>query len=133
MITNKKNRFLYVYGHIYVIYCVNIIDKLVFRRYIVICILALFTASGYSQRVYIHGKVTNENHEPVEFATVNEEHFLIGTITNLKGEYNITLQSRDTISLVFKMVGHETRKRALYDPKDTVQDRKSTRLNSSHL
>lgn len=121
MITNKKNRFLYVYGHIYVIYCVNIIDKLVFRRYIVICILALFTASGYSQRVYIHGKVTNENHEPVEFATVNEEHFLIGTITNLKGEYNITLQSRDTISLVFKMVGHETRKRALYDPKDTVQ------------
>lgn len=80
----------------------------------------LFTSSGYSQRVYIHGKVTDENHEPVEFATVNEQHFIVSTITNLKGEYSITLQSSDTISLVFRMIGHETRKRTLLNPKDTV-------------
>ncbi len=80
----------------------------------------LFTSSGYSQRVYIHGKVTDENHEPVEFATVNEQHFIVSTITNLKGEYSITLQSSDTISLVFRMIGHETRKRTLFNPKDTV-------------
>jgi hypothetical protein len=85
-----------------------------------ISILTLFTSSGYSQRVYIHGKVTDENHEPVEFATVNEQHFIVSTITNLKGEYSITLQSSDTISLVFRMIGHETRKRTLLNPKDTV-------------
>lgn len=94
---------------------------MILRRYILISILLLLASTGYSQRVYIHGKVTDENHEPVEFAKVNEQNFLVSSITNLKGQYSITLQSKDTVTLIFRMIGHETRRRTLYNPKDTIQ------------
>ena len=75
-----------------------------------------------ARRVYIHGRVYDESGQPVELATVNEEQTLHSAMTNLKGEYSFTVNSRsDTLSLIFRMVGHETRRRTLISPPDTVQ------------
>lgn len=75
-----------------------------------------------ARRVYIHGRVTDESGQPVELATVNEELTLHSAMTNLKGEYSFTVNTRtDTLNLVFRMIGHETRKRTLISPPDTVQ------------
>ncbi len=75
-----------------------------------------------ARRVYLHGRVYDEGGQPVELATVNEESTLHSAMTNLKGEYSFTVNSRsDTLNLIFRMVGHETRRRTLISPADTVQ------------
>ncbi len=75
-----------------------------------------------ARRVYIHGRVFDEAGEPVELATINEEQTLHSAMTNLKGEYSFTVNTRnDTLNLVFRMVGHETRRRTLINPADTVR------------
>ena len=74
-----------------------------------------------ARRVHIYGRVYDEAGQPVELATINEERTLHSAMTNLKGEYsfNINTQS-DTIRLVFRMIGHETRRHTLVSPQDTV-------------
>lgn len=75
-----------------------------------------------ARRVYIHGRVFDEAGEPVELATINEEQTLHSAMTNLKGEYSFTVNTRnDTLNLVFRMIGHETRRRTLINPADTVR------------
>ena len=75
-----------------------------------------------ARRVYVHGRVYDEGGDPVELATVNEEHTLRSAITNLKGEYSLSVNSTsDTLTLVFRMIGHETRRRTLIGPQDTVR------------
>jgi hypothetical protein len=75
-----------------------------------------------ARRVYIHGRVFDEAGEPVELATINEEQTLHSAMTNLKGEYSFTVNTRnDTLNLVFRMIGHEMRRRTLINPADTVR------------
>lgn len=73
-----------------------------------------------AQRVHISGRVHDENGEPVELATVNESHQMVSTITNLQGHYEINPAYRDTLELVFRMVGHETRKHTIVSPSDSI-------------
>ena len=92
------------------------------KRYTLAAILLCLTIASQARRVYIHGRVTDESGQPVELATVNEELTLHSAMTNLKGEYSFTVNTRtDTLNLIFRMVGHETRKRTLISPPDTVQ------------
>ena len=75
-----------------------------------------------ARRVYIHGRVYDETGQPVELATINEERTFHSAMTNLKGEYSFTVNTQsDTLNLVFRMIGHETRRRTLVSPADTVQ------------
>jgi len=74
-----------------------------------------------ARRVNISGRVTDEDGHPVELATVNDGGLLVSTITNLKGEYSINLAYKDTIDLVFRMLGHETRRRQIVTPGDSVR------------
>ena len=92
------------------------------KRYTLIAVLLCLTILAQARRVYIHGRVYDEVGDPVELATVNEERTLHSAMTNLKGEYSFTVNTRtDTLNLVFRMVGHETRRRTLISPPDTVQ------------
>lgn len=91
------------------------------RLFQLLLALILVSTTVQAQRVYIYGKIYDENGLPVELATVNEEKGLKGTISNLKGEYNLTVNYSDTITMVFRMVGHEIRKRDIYNAQDTVK------------
>ena len=75
-----------------------------------------------ARRVYVHGRVFDEIGEPVELATVNEEHTFHSSMTNLKGEYSISLNtSSDTLTFVFRMLGHETRRHTFIASQDTIR------------
>ncbi|MCQ2111487.1 MAG: TonB-dependent receptor [Bacteroidaceae bacterium] len=93
------------------------------RRHILILLaltLSCVQTVGAIGRVHIRGRVTDENGNPVELATVNEAGLLATAITNLRGEYRMDLNYQDTITLVFRMIGHENRRRQIIDPEDTV-------------
>ncbi|MBR1378937.1 MAG: TonB-dependent receptor [Bacteroidaceae bacterium] len=83
--------------------------------------LLLCTIAAWGQNVTIHGTVTDTERKPIEFASVHVEGAtLVGTRTNLKGEYTLTCTSADSLTMVFRMLGYETRKRTLKHPVDTV-------------
>ena len=86
-----------------------------------ILVFLMFALSSLSQlcgqdRFTLSGRVTDENGDPVELATVHIEKQLIGAMTDFNGKYRISAVSSDSVVVVFSMVGYNTRKRILRYP-----------------
>ena len=90
------------------------------KRYIALLLLLLPLVTATAQQVTFKGKVTNEKGTPVEIATVSLQGTTTGTLTDLKGNYSLTCESRDTMVVVFSLMGHQTRKRTFHNPTDTI-------------
>ena len=86
--------------------------------YILFSTLTIATASA--QKVTIKGTVTDYNDSPIEVAGVHIEGQAAGTFTDLKGRYSFTCNSSDSLVVVYSMLGYQTRKKVLRNPKDTV-------------
>lgn len=91
------------------------------HRYIGLSLfLWMIMSNLYAQTVIIKGKIIDENKSPLELVQVHVEGTSSGTTANLKGEYRFTAQSSDSMIVVFRMIGYETRKRVLQNPVDSV-------------
>ena len=77
------------------------------------------TASG--QRCRVYGMVKDAAGAPVELASVHVQGQAARTVTNLKGEYSLQFASRDTVVVVYSMIGYGTRRRALVGVRDSVR------------
>lgn len=73
------------------------------------------------QRCRIYGTVRDDQGSPIELANVRVQGQGVGTVTNLKGEYSFYCSSRDTVVVVYSLIGYETRKRTLSNPVDSVR------------
>lgn len=82
--------------------------------------LFLITDACFSQKVFLKGRVLDEDRKPIELAQVFVEGQLIGTRCDLKGRYELSFESTDTVTVVYSMMGYQTRKRTLVSPKDTM-------------
>lgn len=77
-----------------------------------------FTVLGLkAENVKICGKVIDNEDKPIEFGTVRVAGTALGTNTNLKGDYTLTIAQKDTIEMVFSCVGFKTVKHKLVNPK----------------
>lgn len=87
----------------------------------IICLLVTVTASA--QTFTLHGRVTDENNDPIEFASVSCLKQGKMTITSLKGEYSMQLHSADSVVIKFSMIGYKAKTRILRRPrgKQTLQ------------
>lgn len=87
----------------------------------IICLLVTVTASA--QTFTLHGRVTDENNEPIEFASVSCLKQGKMTMTSLKGEYSMQLHSTDSVVIKFSMIGYKAKTRILRRPrgKQTLQ------------
>lgn len=90
------------------------------KIYAIIFAFLLCMASQAQNNVTISGVVSDENGAPIELATVHIEKQLIGTMTNFKGEYSITAKSTDSVVVVYSMLGYNTRKKVLRNPKGKI-------------
>lgn len=88
----------------------------------IIMILAVWLTSvaASGQSVKIHGLVTDENNEPMEFVSINIKGTAIGATTGLDGKYSISAPANDTIRVVFSCIGYEDSQRRLIDAKGDV-------------
>ena len=93
-----------------------------YSNLIIVFFLSFFCSLDvYSQKsVTIKGQVIDDNKEPVPFAQVQVEGTASGTTCDLNGKYRFSSQSTDSMVVVFRMIGYETRKRVLHNPVDTV-------------
>ena len=87
----------------------------------IICLLVTVTASA--QTFTLQGRVTDENNDPIEFASVSCLKQGKMTMTSLKGEYSMQLHSADSVVIKFSMIGHKAKTRILRRPrgKQTLQ------------
>ncbi|MBP5278756.1 MAG: carboxypeptidase-like regulatory domain-containing protein, partial [Prevotella sp.] len=83
---------------------------------IIFCLLAIVT-HGMAQTFTLQGKVTDDQNNPVELATVAVVQQGRMTMTNLKGEFTLQLLSADSVVVRFSMVGYKTKTRVLRNPK----------------
>ena len=79
------------------------------------------TDGGGAGRATIYGTITDDEHQPIEIANVKVEGQMAGTVSDLEGNYSVTVQSADTVTLVFSMIGYQTRKRTLRNPRGKVR------------
>ena len=70
-----------------------------------------------AQSFTLSGKVSDEDGNGIELATVSCLEQGAVTVANLKGEYTLNLKSADSVVVKFSMVGFQTRTRVLRRPK----------------
>ena len=93
------------------------------RRYLLTMMMLSISIAALADDFTLKGKVVDEQEQPLEFATVACPQQGKVTMTNLKGEFTLELQSADSVEVRFSMVGYGVRKRVFRRPKGkmTVQ------------
>ena len=88
---------------------------------IIICLIA--TLKMMAQEFTLQGRVTDDDNNPVELATVSVVSQGKVAFTSLRGEYSLHLHSADSIAVKFSMIGYKTKVRVLRKPrgKQTLQ------------
>ena len=87
-------------------------------RYSIITLLLLLSAlKAAAQSFTLSGKVSDEDGNAIELATISCLEQGAVTMANLNGEYSLKLRSADSIVVKFSMVGYQTRTRVLRNPK----------------
>lgn len=83
----------------------------------------LVTVTASAQTFTLQGRVTDENNEPIEFASVSCLKQGKMTMTSIKGEYSMQLHSADSVVIKFSMIGYKAKTRILRRPrgKQTLQ------------
>lgn len=89
-------------------------------KYIITLLTLLLATGAMAQRVTFKGVVTDQEHTPLAIANVSIEGTAIGTVADLNGRYSLTLDSKDSIVVVYSMLGYQTRKRTFKNPQDTI-------------
>ena len=94
------------------------------KKILTFCILLLaFQLNVSAQTFTLQGRVTDEKMNPVELASVQVVKQGKATLTSLKGEFSMQLQSADSVEVRFSMIGYKTKVRVLRNPrgKQTLQ------------
>lgn len=87
------------------------------RIVIIHILLAIVALTASAQSFVLQGRVIDEHNNPVELASVSCLKQGKATVTSLKGNYTLTLQSADSVVVKFSMIGYKTKTRVLRNPK----------------
>lgn len=89
------------------------------QRLLMTAILMACTICAVAQTFTLRGRVIDEDNNPVELASVSCLAQGKATMTSLKGEFQMTLHSADSVVIKFSMLGYKTKTRVLRNPKGT--------------
>ena len=89
---------------------------------LIIIFLACVAHVG-AQTFTLQGRVTDDKLNPIELASVSVVKQQKVALTSLKGEFNLQLESADSVVVSFSMIGYKTKTRVLRNPrgKQTLQ------------
>lgn len=83
----------------------------------VLTLMLVATLTASAQSFTLTGRVVDEEQNPIELATVSCLEQGKVAMTNLKGEFSITLVSVDSVVVKFSMIGYNARKRLFRNPR----------------
>jgi len=82
----------------------------------------LFTAGLSAQsKVRVYGYVIDANNRGIEFANVHVQNTTTGAITNPNGYYELTLTVKDSVTLVYSMLGYQSIKHTIHPHQQVMQ------------
>ena len=87
------------------------------KRLHLITILLLTAIAMSAQQFTLSGKVSDQDGNAIELATVSCLEQGAVTMANLKGEYSMKLHTADSVVVRFSMVGYQTKTRVLRKPR----------------
>lgn len=90
------------------------------KSYIATFLLLIFTVFSVTAQVTVTGKVSDEKDTPIEFATIRVVGTAIGTNSNLKGEFTLTVAEQDTLLVEVSCLGYSSVKRQYIKPKGKI-------------
>ena len=93
------------------------------QKFFIIIICMIATLKMMAQEFTLQGRVTDDDNNPVELATVSVVSQGKVAFTSLKGEFSMHLHSADSVAVKFSMIGYKTKVRVLRKPrgKQTLQ------------
>ncbi len=93
------------------------------RLFFITTYLFLVNCAVNAQSFILQGRVTDDQQNPIELVTVSCLKQGKVTMTSLKGEYSLTLQSADSVVIKYSMIGYKAKTRVLRNPrgKQTLQ------------
>lgn len=89
------------------------------RRFLFLLALLATALGSVAQTFTLHGRVTDGEGNPVEFASVACPSQGRATVTSLQGQYALRLLTADSVVVKFSMLGYRTKTRVLRRPKGT--------------
>ena len=86
-------------------------------------VFLLYAGNAMAQSFTLQGKVSDQDGNPIELASVIVASQGKMAMCNLKGEFNMQLQSEDSVKIRFSMIGYKSKTRVLHRPqgKQTLQ------------
>lgn len=102
------------------------------KRQIITFIFTIFTITVFG-KVTIHGKISDEENQPLEFVTIRIAGTTIGASSDLNGDYKIVTNEQDTITIVFSCIGYKEEKRKLVSPQGDITLNMRMLVNSQVL
>jgi len=103
------------------LYAVKYIVKKGLKKYVVVLLCVLCCGlSAAAENVKISGTIRDTEDKPIEFATVRIGGTAIGTTTDLKGKYELSLAPKDTIEVIVSCVGFKEVSHKLIKPKGEI-------------
>lgn len=93
------------------------------QKFFIIIISLIATLKMMAQEFTLQGRVTDDDNNPVELATVSVVSQGKVAFTSLRGEFSMHLHSADSVAVKFSMIGYKTKVRVLRKPrgKQTLQ------------
>ena len=91
--------------------------KIYLHRLMLLVIAWAMSLAAIADDFTLKGKVVDEEEHALEFVTVMCPSQGKVTMTNLKGEFSLDMQSADSVEIRFSMIGYAPRKRVFRNPK----------------
>jgi len=86
------------------------------KFFYIFCLLVFSIALSAQTKVRIYGYVIDANNRGIELANVHFENTTIGTKTNSNGYYELTADVKDSITIIYSLLGYETIKQTIVRP-----------------
>ena len=92
------------------------------KQIVILLSIILFTMGVSAQsKVRVYGYVIDVNNRGIELANVFFQNTSVGTITNQNGYYELTMNVKDSATLVYSMLGYQTIKHTIHPHQQVIQ------------
>lgn len=105
-----------------------------FRKQLLFFLLIIFSFSVSSQsKLRVFGYVIDTNNRGIELANVYFENTPIGTTSNQNGYYELSTTVKDSVTIVYSMLGYETIRHTLFPKQSVMQISVELRPTSTQI
>ncbi|MEA4936399.1 MAG: TonB-dependent receptor [Paludibacter sp.] len=103
------------------------------KTFIYLSLLILVSSVAAQTKLRVYGYVIDTNNRGIELANVYFEKTPIGTSTNPNGYYELMTEVKDSITIVYSMVGYETIRHTLHPTQPVVQISVALRATNTQM